>query len=65
MDIAISVQQVSKTFGQEEVLHAVSHDFEEGQNPWDRGQQRQRKNRAHEMHLRLSAPYQRQSARSI
>jgi ABC-2 type transport system ATP-binding protein len=30
MDIAISVQQVSKTFGQEEVLHAVSHDFEEG-----------------------------------
>ena len=29
MDIAISVQQVSKTFGQEEVLHAVSHDFEE------------------------------------
>jgi ABC-type multidrug transport system, ATPase component len=30
MDIAISVQQVSKTFGQEEVLHEVSHDFEEG-----------------------------------
>ncbi|MGI6174959.1 MAG: ATP-binding cassette domain-containing protein [Christensenellales bacterium] len=30
MDIAIRVQQVSKSFGQEEVLHAVSHDFEEG-----------------------------------
>lgn len=30
MDIAISVQNVSKTFGEEEVLHEVSRDFEEG-----------------------------------
>ncbi len=30
MDIAISVQHVSKSFGEEEVLHDVSHDFEEG-----------------------------------
>jgi len=30
MDIAISAAKVSKTFGQEEVLHDVSHDFEEG-----------------------------------
>lgn len=30
MDIAISVQNVSKSFGGDEVLHSVSHDFEEG-----------------------------------
>ena len=30
MDIAISVQHVSKSFGEETVLHDVSHDFEEG-----------------------------------
>lgn len=30
MDIAISVQSVSKFFGGDEVLHSVSHDFEEG-----------------------------------
>jgi ABC-2 type transport system ATP-binding protein len=30
MDIAINVQNVSKSFGEEEVLHDVSHDFEEG-----------------------------------
>jgi len=30
MDIAISVQNVSKSFGNEEILHGVSRDFEEG-----------------------------------
>lgn len=30
MNIAISVQQVSKSFGEAEVLHEVSHDFESG-----------------------------------
>jgi ABC-2 type transport system ATP-binding protein len=30
MDIAISVQNVTKKFGDETVLHGVSHDFEEG-----------------------------------
>ncbi len=30
MDIAISVQNVTKKFGEETVLHNVSHDFEEG-----------------------------------
>lgn len=30
MDIAISIQNVSKSFGEEKVLHDVSHDFEEG-----------------------------------
>jgi ABC-2 type transport system ATP-binding protein len=30
MDVAISVQNVSKSFGEEEVLHDVSHDFGEG-----------------------------------
>ncbi|NLI61643.1 MAG: ATP-binding cassette domain-containing protein [Clostridiales bacterium] len=29
-DIAISVQHVYKSFGEEEVLHDVNHDFEEG-----------------------------------
>ncbi len=30
MNIAISVQNVTKKFGEETVLHSVSHDFEEG-----------------------------------
>ena len=30
MDVAISVQNVSKSFGEEEVLHNVSREFEEG-----------------------------------
>lgn len=30
MDTAISVRNVSKSFGEEEILHSVSHDFEEG-----------------------------------
>lgn len=30
VNIAISVQQVSKSFGEAEVLHEVSHDFESG-----------------------------------
>ncbi len=30
MDVAISVQEVKKCFGEETVLHSVSHDFEEG-----------------------------------
>ncbi|MDI6618912.1 MAG: ABC transporter ATP-binding protein [Clostridiales bacterium] len=30
MDIAISVQNVYKSFGEEVVLHGISHDFEEG-----------------------------------
>ncbi len=30
MDVAISVQNVSKSFGEEEVLHCVSREFEEG-----------------------------------
>jgi ABC-2 type transport system ATP-binding protein len=30
MDVAISVQDVTKSFGEETVLHSVSHDFEEG-----------------------------------
>lgn len=30
VNIAISVQQVSKSFGEAEVLHEVSHDFERG-----------------------------------
>lgn len=30
MDIVIIVQNISKSFGGEEVLHSVSHDFEEG-----------------------------------
>jgi len=29
-DIAISIQSVTKSFGREEVLHGISHDFEEG-----------------------------------
>lgn len=30
MDVAISVQSVTKKFGEETVLHGVSHEFEEG-----------------------------------
>ncbi len=30
MDIAISIEEVSKRFGEETVLHSVSHEFEEG-----------------------------------
>ena len=30
MDVAISVQNVIKRFGEETVLHSVSHEFEEG-----------------------------------
>lgn len=29
-EVAISIQQVYKSFGEEEVLHDISHDFEEG-----------------------------------
>ena len=54
MDIAISVQNVIKKFGEETVLKDVSHNLRR-KNPRHRGQQRQRQNGSHEVHLRLSA----------